>query len=447
MSKLNKKERSGNSSENNGNNAAENQVVTEEQTVTTHPVGKSFIPHPLSKLVPARSQKDKDVLVEDIKLHGLINPGIMYEGMLLDGNERNEACIRAKVPFRTVEFQGDSPAIFVLTTHCQNRKLNVCHRAVLAAKTANLSLGSNQHTGSGSAKLQTLISVEAAAKMVDVSPRYVESAKAVLSYSGKLIDAACAGKISLSLAEGVAKHIKHPEEVERLLEEDNPKKALTELLASVISDEQNSLEPKKISLEEACQMVSEWNQLKSDLLQSTRELVEELAHEASKDHKEYYEKIREVLMFVFYEIDIKPTFRKIDVICEKLQEKMSLYDAKCADDKSSLEINSEDVMGDNESDVSYADTEDTMPDDFGECGDDDTEKSVDESDEDDDLDTSDEDYEEDDLDEEYSEDSNSEEPEDDDLDTSDEDYEEDDLDEEYSEDSDEDWEEEPEEDI
>ena len=297
------KQGSGNSSEDNGNDAPDNQVVTEEQTVTIHPVGERVPPHLCSRPVPPRSQKDKDVLFEDIQSHGLINPGTMFEGMLLDGNERNEACIRAGIPFRTVEYQDDSPEIFILTTHCQNRSLKGYHRAVLAAKTANLSLGSNQHTGSGSAKLQTLISVEEAAGIVGVSPRYVESAKTVISYSDKLAEAVCEGKVPLSLAEEVAKRIKPPEKAERLLEKDNPKKALTELLASVFPNDSGSLKPKTSNVKKHIRKLVEFFEKQPELL--TENVLDCLSHELTEfiknsERRDLAEELRDALSGVVF---------------------------------------------------------------------------------------------------------------------------------------------------
>ena len=54
-------------------------------------------PHPLSKLFPQILPEDFDKLAGDIKLHGLHHPIVLYQGKILDGNNRYRACEDAKI--------------------------------------------------------------------------------------------------------------------------------------------------------------------------------------------------------------------------------------------------------------------------------------------------------------------------------------------------------------
>ena len=49
-------------------------------------------PHDLSKLFPPISEEDFGKLAADIKLNGLHQPIMRYQGKILDGNNRYRAC-------------------------------------------------------------------------------------------------------------------------------------------------------------------------------------------------------------------------------------------------------------------------------------------------------------------------------------------------------------------
>jgi len=60
-------------------------------------------PHPFSKLFPPISDEDFGKLAADIKLNGLHQPIVRYQGQILDGNNRYRACELAgiKAEFRS----------------------------------------------------------------------------------------------------------------------------------------------------------------------------------------------------------------------------------------------------------------------------------------------------------------------------------------------------------
>ena len=74
-------------------------------------------------------------LVEDIDEHGLREPILVYQGLVLDGRNRLRACEIAGVEPRFVEWDGvGSPLALVLSRNLHRRHLNEGQRAIIAAR-------------------------------------------------------------------------------------------------------------------------------------------------------------------------------------------------------------------------------------------------------------------------------------------------------------------------
>ena len=54
-------------------------------------------PHPICLLIPPADEGELQDLTDDIRAHGLIDPIVLFEGMILDGRSRAAACARAGV--------------------------------------------------------------------------------------------------------------------------------------------------------------------------------------------------------------------------------------------------------------------------------------------------------------------------------------------------------------
>lgn len=90
--------------------------------------------HPLSAAYPAMPEADLLELAEDIKAHGLHEPVTLYDGMVLDGWHRSQACQIAGVEIRYVEYEGDDPQAFVVSKNAHRRQLTQSQRAAAAVK-------------------------------------------------------------------------------------------------------------------------------------------------------------------------------------------------------------------------------------------------------------------------------------------------------------------------
>jgi len=77
---------------------------------------------------------DLNLLADDIKQHGLIEPILLYEGKIIDGRNRLEACrLAGKDPrFDDAPVNG-SPALFVISKNLHRRHLTTSQRAAIGA--------------------------------------------------------------------------------------------------------------------------------------------------------------------------------------------------------------------------------------------------------------------------------------------------------------------------
>ena len=80
-------------------------------------------PHPICLLIPSADEDELQDLTDDIRAHGLVDPIVLFEGMILDGRNRAAACVRAGVAPRYVHFGGgrEDALIFVVSHNIKRR--------------------------------------------------------------------------------------------------------------------------------------------------------------------------------------------------------------------------------------------------------------------------------------------------------------------------------------
>jgi ParB-like chromosome segregation protein Spo0J len=137
-------------------------------------------------------------LADDIMQNGLRQPIVLYQGQILDGRNRYQACELAGIEPDCTEYEGDDPLGYVLSLNLHRRHLTASQRAALAAEIANLDLGANQHT-EGRKNYRPSTQAEAAEKL-DVSDKYVREAKKIQRESPEHFDKVKSGEISLQQA-------------------------------------------------------------------------------------------------------------------------------------------------------------------------------------------------------------------------------------------------------
>ncbi|MFW6300116.1 MAG: hypothetical protein ACOC20_04255 [Oceanicaulis sp.] len=174
--------------------------------------------HPYADLFPWMEDKAYRDLVEDVRKNGVIEPIVMYEGMILDGRNRYSAAREIGCDYPFVEYQGDDPLGFVIAKNLARRHLTESQRASVAARLAKMPQG---RPAGKPANLPVYVSAESerppelasapmsqadAARALSISERSLRDAKSVhLNGAPELVAALDHGDASTSAAAAVAK--------------------------------------------------------------------------------------------------------------------------------------------------------------------------------------------------------------------------------------------------
>jgi hypothetical protein len=167
----------------------------------TKPLAKAveLVAHPIANIFPRMSNAEFDDLVEDIKEKGLQEHIWLYEGKILDGRNRYQACKDAGKPCPTRNYTGNDPHGFVISANLKRRHLDESQRASVAALLVTTKWGDNQH------REERSIDLSSAADMLNVSKKSVQRAVVVRDKGDqqlqKLVDD---GKVAVSVAHTLA---------------------------------------------------------------------------------------------------------------------------------------------------------------------------------------------------------------------------------------------------
>jgi hypothetical protein len=94
--------------------------------------GVTYEAHPLAALIPSMSADEYTRLRDDVAANGLLDAIVLHEGQVLDGRHRLRACEDTDTEPIFTEYDGDSPAQFVLSHNLHRRHLSVSQRAMVA---------------------------------------------------------------------------------------------------------------------------------------------------------------------------------------------------------------------------------------------------------------------------------------------------------------------------
>lgn len=132
-----------------------------------------LLQHPLSAAFPAMSDDEVAALAEDIAKHGQREPGVLFEGMVLDGWHRYRACHSVGVEFQTEQYEGDDPQGFVLSQNLHRRHLTALQKAAAIVAVGNWRKPGRQSNPATVAGLSEAEMAQAA----EVSERTIRHAK------------------------------------------------------------------------------------------------------------------------------------------------------------------------------------------------------------------------------------------------------------------------------
>jgi len=183
------------------------------------------------------SDEELAELAADIRAHGLLEPIVLLDGLVLDGRNRLRACAAAGVEPSFIEWDGSGdPAVWVISKNLKRRHLDTSQRGMVAHKLVGYHAAAakerqREHGGTapGKASLPANLRevIEApkhertataeAARQLNVSPRTVEHAATVIERGiPELAAAVERGAVAVSAAAEATQL--EPEEQRRVVE-------------------------------------------------------------------------------------------------------------------------------------------------------------------------------------------------------------------------------------
>lgn len=172
--------------------------------------------HPVAELFPLMTGTAFDELVRDIQVNGLREPIWTYEGKIVDGRNRFNACLKGGVSPRYHEWSGAGDLIaFVVSLNLHRRHLSESQRAMVASKIAGGTHGGDRHSETfktGKTDLKP-VTVVGAAELLNVNKGSVSQAKTIRrDGTPEVVAAVEDGRMSLKAA---ARLVHQPEDVQR----------------------------------------------------------------------------------------------------------------------------------------------------------------------------------------------------------------------------------------
>lgn len=241
--------------------------------------------HSFCLLIPEMSEEDYQELKADIEKNELIEPVVIYQGQILDGKHRYQACVELGIEPKFTEFEGDelSALQFVISKNIKRRHLTESQRAAIAAEILPIIeeltrkrqieegkdkgylgadfgyLGGRGHRKNGNGERNPLVSIltqggfevktentrdqrkarTIAGKILSVSTGYVQTAKKIKSIAPEIFEHVKKGRINLSGADQIVKKAKNQEMIRNIAKQiktANKKIEVKELLKKIKMD-------------------------------------------------------------------------------------------------------------------------------------------------------------------------------------------------------------------
>lgn len=168
--------------------------------------------HPLASLFPLMEGEEFEDLKKDIAENGLLEPGLTFEGKLIDGRNRYRACQELGISFPTKGLETDTPLTYIVSVNLHRRHLTSGQRAIIsldALPLLEVEAKVRLVTSTGGAEPRpTEIFPEAekgearakAADLFQTNPHYVSDVKMLKQEAPDLIDEIMSGDMSIEKA-------------------------------------------------------------------------------------------------------------------------------------------------------------------------------------------------------------------------------------------------------
>lgn len=212
-----------------------------------------------------------EALAIDIQKHGQREPGVVLDGMVLDGWHRYLACEKAGREFACADFDGSDPVAFVISRNLHRRHLTASQRAAAVVSATNWRPNGVKDSSRSAADR---LSNKQLAEKAEVSERTIKDAK-VAQLAG-LGDAVREGRVSADRAAEIARLPKAKRE-----------KALSQPAKPRVVIAERKFE--KLYEEVKAELIAE-REAKSDLADTARDLADKLtAFEATEPDEQQKE--------------------------------------------------------------------------------------------------------------------------------------------------------------
>lgn len=162
--------------------------------------------HPLSALFPAMPPDQLLALAKDIKKNGLRQSIVMFEGQVLDGWHRYQACKIAGVACREDKYSGSDPAGFARSCNWHRRDMTASQRALTEVELSQWAPAGRQKATSSNEPVKT---ISAMANDSGTSISSIKDAKKVAADGAEVLKEAVKDKeISIRTAAEISKEPK-----------------------------------------------------------------------------------------------------------------------------------------------------------------------------------------------------------------------------------------------
>ncbi len=164
--------------------------------------------HPACAAFPPLLDADMKDLADDIRERGLQEDITIFDGQLLDGKCRWDACEAVGVEPRTIEFGGNNPIAFVLSKNMRRRQLTISQKTMVIAALDKLQHGSNQHAikplivnGKEDGLKKSILSTKQLSKETGVNQTYIKYGRTVNDFGAPHIaELVKAGEVNVRYA-------------------------------------------------------------------------------------------------------------------------------------------------------------------------------------------------------------------------------------------------------